>query len=101
MITKEEVRSKLLDAFTKHPHAHGIDTYQIITEFIITEKICPTVVSDVLEELKNENYVMEDGRHFITCAHVDIPLGTEFTNELWAHKHLHNGGIKCPKESKT
>ena len=98
MISKEDVKQKLLDWLNAHENAHGMDTYELLAEFIETEKICPEVVSEIFTELGRNYTKLADGRVLIPFKPMPVVLSERFSDEVRAHRAFHTGAIRCPRE---
>ncbi len=96
MLTKAELRQKIIDLFDSDENLYGWDGDFALAEFVKREKICPEAVEEVLAELGDEGYRLKGGRMCIRVPRHEVGLGEQFSNEVWAHKHLHTGGIRCP-----
>jgi len=94
-ITKEAIRAKIIELLKANPGATGYDSVLLVRDFIEREKICPQAVIEVLHDLGEEQYSLDDGRICKICKPVPIIFCDRFTLELWAQKHLHTGGIAC------
>jgi hypothetical protein len=98
MISKDDVKSKLL-ARLNSSIGYGLDMDFVIEQFIEENKICPSMVSEILHELGEEHTRLDDGRVLIPATETRYcPLSEQYSGELWAHKHLHTGAIKCGKK---
>ena len=94
-ITKQEIRTKLIDHIDSAPGLYGQDGLRLVEEFMEREKICPQAIIEVIHDLRDEDYRFLDGRVIIPCIGATIPASKEFDLQVWAQKHLHTGGIKC------
>ena len=94
-ITKQEIRTKLIDHIDSAPGLYGQDGLRLVGEFMEREKICPQAIIEVIHDLRDEDYRFLDGRAIIPCIGATIPASEEFDLQVWAQKHLHTGGIKC------
>ena len=94
-ITKQEIRTKLIDHIDSAPGLYGQDGLRLVGEFMEHEKICPQAIIEVIHDLRDEDYRFLDGRAIIPCIGATIPASEEFDLQVWAQKHLHTGGIKC------
>jgi len=94
-ITKQEIRTKLIDQIDSAPGLYGQDGLRLVGEFMEREKICPQAIIEVIHDLRDEDYRFLDGRAIIPCIGATIPASEEFDLQVWAQKHLHTGGIKC------
>jgi len=94
-VTKEAIRAKIIEHLKANPDAIGYDSVLLVRDFIEREKICPQAVIEVLHDLGEEQYSLDDGRICKICKPVPIIFCDRFTLELWAQKHLHTGGIAC------
>lgn len=97
MITKPEIRQKIIDLLNADENLIGYDVIPIMTEFIQNEKICPGIVTEIMDGLADEEYVLSDGRRCVRIERITVPLSEQFSDELYAHRFLHTGGIQCPK----
>lgn len=98
MISKADVRERLLDWLNSHENCIGMDTYPLLAEFIEKEKICPEVVGETLSDLAMNYTKLANGRVLIPYEPTQVTFGERFSDELWAHKTFHTGAITCPRK---
>lgn len=97
-LTRADIRQKLIDLFNRNENIFGYDLFPIIQDFIEREKICPSVVAEIVNAMGDEGVELSGGRKMISTLNTyPIEFTGQFYDELWACKHLHTGGIRCPK----
>jgi len=72
-ITKQEIRTKLIDHIDSAPGLYGQDGLRLVGEFMEREKICPQAIIEVIHDLRDEDYRFLDGRAIIPCIGATIP----------------------------
>lgn len=97
-LTKADIRRQLIDLFNADENMVGLDMYPVLQAYIEREGICPATVAEVMFEMGAELQSLSNDRFMMNGVHDTVlTFSRRFSDQLWAAKHLHTGGIKCPK----